>query len=244
MSEIFDVFLNFDLSVFEWVQSIQSGILNTIMVVITTLGDEGIIFITLGLVLMCTKKYRKAGLAVLISLLVMTVLNNVVLKDLFARVRPFYIFDLEGLMADKDVFLAAGKGERFNYFVEKVTAGIEKYPEFAAKWTETYEFPNLIDKLTSYSFPSGHTSSAFAAAIAVLWYDRKIGIPTTIFAALMGFSRIYVQVHYCSDVIAGVIVGIIYALIGVLIVKFLFPVLDKYVFQKLAQLVKSKKKAA
>lgn len=241
--EFFDAFLNFDLSVFEWVQGIQNSILTAIMVTITTLGDEGIIFIALGLILFCTKKYRKAGLAVLIALIVMSILNNVVLKDLFARVRPFYIFDLEGLMADKDVFLAAGKGERFDYFVERVTALIEKYPEFAAKWVDTYEFPNFVDKLTSYSFPSGHTSSAFAAAIAVLWYDKKIGIPTTILAALMGFSRIYVEVHYCSDVIAGAVVGIIYALIGVLIVKLVYPIIEKIFAAISAKLPKKEKKA-
>ena len=43
----------------------------------------------------------------------------------------------------------------------------------------------------------------------------------------MGFSRIYVEVHYCTDVIGGAIVGIIYALIGVMIAKILFPVVDK-----------------
>ncbi len=225
--DFFDAFLNFDLSVFEWVQSIHSPILTAIMTTITTLGEEGIIFIALGLVLFCTKKYRKAGMAVIVSLLVMAVLNNVVLKDIFARVRPFYIFDLDGLLADKEVFLAAGKGERFDYFVEKVTALIEKYPEFAQKWLDTYEFPNYVDKLTSFSFPSGHTSSAFAAGVAVLWYDRKIGIPATIFAAIMGFTRIYVEVHYCSDVLAGALVGIIYALIGVLIVKFTYPLVEK-----------------
>lgn len=225
--DFFDAFLNFDLSVFEWVQSIHSPILTAIMTTITTLGEEGIIFIALGLVLFCTKKYRKAGMAVIVSLIVMAVLNNVVLKDIFARVRPFYIFDLDGLLADKEVFLAAGKGERFDYFVEKVTALIEKYPEFAQKWLDTYEFPNYVDKLTSFSFPSGHTSSAFAAGVAVLWYDRKIGIPATIFAAIMGFTRIYVEVHYCSDVLAGALVGIIYALIGVLIVKFTYPLVEK-----------------
>lgn len=242
--EFFDAFLNFDLSVFAWVQSIYNSILTAVMVAITTLGDEGIIFIALGLILLVTKKYRKVGLTVLIALLVMTLLNNVILKDLFARVRPFYIFDLEGLMADKEVFLSAGKGERFDYFVERVTALIEKYPEFAAKWLDTYEFPNFVEKLTSYSFPSGHTSSAFAAAIAVLWYDRKIGIPTTILAFLMGFSRIYVGVHYCTDVIAGVVVGVIYALIGVLIVKLVYPFVEKAIEAVKAKLPKKEKKAA
>lgn len=227
--DFFDAFLNFDLSVFEWVQSIHTPILTAIMTTITTLGEEGIIFIALGLVLFCTKKYRKAGLAVIVSLLVMAVLNNVVLKDLFARVRPFYIFDLNGLLADKDVFIQAGKEDRFNYFVDRVTALLEKYPDFAQKWLNTYEFPYYVDKLTSFSFPSGHTSSAFAAGVAVLWYDKKIGIPATIFAAIMGFTRIYVEVHYCSDVLAGALVGIIYALIGVLIVKFIYPLVEKVI---------------
>ncbi len=194
----FDSFLDFDLSVFKWVQSIQSKVLNAVMVTITTLGDEGIIFILMALILLCTKKYRKAGFAMIIALLVMTLCNNVILKDILARSRPF------------------------NLFLENPG----KYPLWGGEGAE-YIFPELVHKPSSYSFPSGHTSSAFAAAIAVLWYDRKIGIPTTIFACLMGFSRIYVEVHYCTDVIAGMVVGIIYALIGVLIVKLTFTYFNK-----------------
>ena len=67
----------------------------------------------------------------------------------------------------------------------------------------------------------------FAAAIALLCCNRKWGIPVTIFAALMGFSRIYVEVHYCSDVLAGVVSGAICALVAMVIVKFLFPVVEK-----------------
>ncbi len=232
MAELFDVFLNFDLSVFQWIQSIQTGILNTIMVVITTLGDEGIFFIAMGLVLMCFKKHRKAGLALLVALLVMEVGNNLILKELIARPRPFYIFNPDAIPADHKYY-----AEIF----EKATAAVERLPELAARWVDTYRFPNLVHAPSSWSFPSGHTSSAFAAAFAVLWYNRKIGIPTVIFAALMGFSRIYVQVHYCTDVIAGVLVGFIYALIGVLIMKFLFPVIDKYVFSKIEEFIKNKK---
>ncbi len=232
MAEFFDVFLNFDLSVFQWIQSIQTGILNTIMVVITTLGDEGIFFIALGLILMCFKKHRKAGVAVLIALLVMEVGNNLILKELIARPRPFFIFNPDEIPLDH---------KNYAEIFEKATAAVERLPELAARWVDTYRFPNLVHAPSSWSFPSGHTSSAFAAAIAVLWYNRKIGIPTVVFAALMGFSRIYVQVHYCTDVIAGVLVGVVYALIGVLIVKFLFPVLDKYVFSKIEEAIKNKK---
>ena len=227
MDAIFDSFLSFDLGVFEWIQSIQSPILTSIMVVITTLGDEGIIFIAAGLVLFATKKYRKVGLAMLISLVVMLILNNLVLKEMLERVRPFYIFDLEGILADKQAFIDAGRLGKFDVMVEKIQALTEKYPEMAADWIAKYQYPDFVEKLTSFSFPSGHSSSAFAACAAILFLNRKIGIPAMVFAALMGFSRIYVEVHYCTDVIGGAIVGIIYAVIGVLIAKAVYPLVEK-----------------
>ena len=227
MDAIFDSFLSFDLGVFEWIQSIQNSILTSIMVIITTLGDEGIIFIAAGLVMFVTKKYRKIGLAMLISLVVMLILNNLVLKEMLERVRPFYIFDLEGLLADKQAFIDAGRLGKFDVMVEKITALTEKYPEMAAEWVSKYQYPDFVEKLTSFSFPSGHTSSAFAACAAILFLNKKIGIPAMVFAAIMGFSRIYVEVHYCTDVLGGAIVGIIYAVIGVLIAKALYPVVEK-----------------
>lgn len=208
MQAIFDSFLNFDLNVFQWIQSIQNEFLDALMVGITTLGNGGAFFIVLGLVLLFTKKYRKAGLAVVVALLVMLLCNDLFLKEFFARPRPFNLF--------------------------------ETNPEKYAFWGEKYIFPELISRPTSYSFPSGHTASAFAAAIALLWHNRKIGIPVTIFAALMGFSRIYVEVHYCTDVLAGVISGIICAFVAVLIVKFLFPVVEKG-FEKLSVKLKKSK---
>lgn len=240
MDAIFDSFLNFDLGVFEWIQSIQSPILTTIMVIITTLGDEGIIFIAAGLVLFVTKKYRKIGLAMLISLAVMVVLNNLVLKEMLERVRPFYIFDLEGLLADKQAFIDAGRLGKFDVMVEKITALTEKYPEMAAEWVAKYQYPDFVEKLTSFSFPSGHTSSAFAACAAVLFLNKKVGIPAMIFAALMGFSRIYVEVHYCTDVIGGAVVGIIYAIIGVLLAKALYPAVEKILANLKAKVLKKK----
>ena len=227
MDAIFDSFLSFDLGVFEWIQNIHSPILTSIMVIITTLGDEGIIFIVAGLVLFATKKYRKVGLAVLISLIVMLILNNLVLKELLERVRPFYIFNLDALLADKQAFIDAGRLGKFDVMVEKIQALTEKYPEMAAEWLSKYQYPDFVEKLTSFSFPSGHTSSAFAACAAMLFLNKKIGIPAIVFAAIMGFSRIYVEVHYCTDVLGGAIVGIIYAVIGVLVAKALYPFVEK-----------------
>ncbi|MDO4379518.1 MAG: phosphatase PAP2 family protein [Clostridia bacterium] len=208
MQTLFDPFLHFDLSVFQWVQTIHGGFLDKLMVIITSLGEGGIIFIAIALALLCTKKYRKAGVAIIVALLVMEVGNNLILKTLFARPRPFNL--------DPTVY---------------------------SWWHEVYKFPELVSRPTSYSFPSGHTSSAFAAAIALLWYDRKFGIPLTLFAAVMGFSRIYVEVHYCTDVLFGALVGIVYALIGVLIVNKLYPIVMPKIEKKIDDF-KEKRKAA
>ncbi len=208
MQSLFDPFLHFDLSVFQWVQTIHGGFLDKLMVVITTLGENGIIFIAIALALLCTKKYRKAGVAIIAALLVMEVGNNLILKTIFARPRPFNL--------DPTVY---------------------------SWWHEVYKFPDLVSRPTSYSFPSGHTSSAFAAGIALLWYDRKFGIPLTIFAAVMGFSRIYVEVHYCTDVLIGALVGVVYALIGVLIVNKLYPIVMPKIEKKIDE-IKEKRKAA
>ncbi len=59
------------------------------------------------------------------------------------------------------------------------------------------------------SFPSGHTSSA-AAWATFLWrrYGWKAGLPATLFATLVGFSRIQDRRHYLSDVLAGAVLGV------------------------------------
>lgn len=67
---------------------------------------------------------------------------------------------------------------------------------------------------TSYSFPSGHTFSAFAASISILLYSKKLGIPAVVLASSIAFSRMYLFFHYPTDVLAGIILGIIVALIS------------------------------
>ena len=146
MSGLFDVFTNFDLNVFHWVETAfntgNNKILDTIMYIITTLGDAGIIWIVLAVALMIPKKYRKCGMMMAGSLIIMLVLNNLVLKNLFQRPRPFLFFENNPL----------------------------------------YNFPDIVarDTLASssnptgyeYSFPSGHTTSSFAAVIPLFKRDK------------------------------------------------------------------------
>lgn len=66
----------------------------------------------------------------------------------------------------------------------------------------------LISRPSDFSFPSGHTCAAFACALILLWMlPRGQGIPFVILAALIGFSRLYLGVHYPSDVLGGFLVG-------------------------------------
>ena len=65
----------------------------------------------------------------------------------------------------------------------------------------------IIPPVGDPSFPSGHTSASFAAATAIYIINKKWGIIAYIFAAVMGFSRLYLGVHFPTDVLAGAVVG-------------------------------------
>lgn len=72
----------------------------------------------------------------------------------------------------------------------------------------------IIEAQSEASFPSGHTSSSFAAAVVIYCMcPKKIGIPALVLAALISVSRIYVGVHYTTDVLAGALVGTAIALV-------------------------------
>lgn len=68
----------------------------------------------------------------------------------------------------------------------------------------------LIAKPTDFSFPSGHTTASFAVALVMLrMLPKKIGIPAVVLAALVAFSRLYLGVHYPTDVLAGFVVALV-----------------------------------
>lgn len=72
---------------------------------------------------------------------------------------------------------------------------------------------------SGYSFPSGHSCSSFAAATVIFMRNKKLGIFALVVASLVAFSRLYNYVHFPSDVICGIILGIICAVVTVYVFR-------------------------
>lgn len=65
----------------------------------------------------------------------------------------------------------------------------------------------LIARPGDFSFPSGHTGASFAAASALYFRKSRFWIPALILSVLIAFSRLYLYVHFPSDVLAGAVLG-------------------------------------
>lgn len=162
--------MNFEWGILNFIQShLRNDVLDFIMPLITKLGDGGILWICLSLILILFRKTRKAGIAMAASLILEVLCCNSILKPFVARPRPC-----------------------------DVNTAVQL----------------LVPRPTDYSFPSGHTGASFAAASALLFGKNRLWIPSLIAAIFIGFSRLYLYVHYPSDVLAGALIGIMLGWLG------------------------------
>ena len=148
-------------------QNIHNPVLDKIMIVLSTIGDAGLLWIGVAILLICMKKYRKCGLQVAAAMLLTFIVGNLILKNMIHRDRPCWI--------DPSITL-------------------------------------LVKSPSDFSFPSGHSMNGFTASVSILLCDKKLGIPAVILAAAIAFSRLYNFVHFPTDVIAGIVIGIVSAL--------------------------------
>ena len=148
-------------------QELHNPILDAIMVFITKLGDDGLLWIGIGVICLFFRKHRKMGMQVLLSMLFTYIIGNLILKNVFARPRP----------CDIDTTIAM-----------------------------------LISRPHGHSFPSGHSMNGMVAATALFLNNKKIGIPALILAVLIGFSRMYLFVHFPTDVLGGFVIAVLVAL--------------------------------
>ncbi|MCM1159422.1 MAG: phosphatase PAP2 family protein [Bacteroidales bacterium] len=81
----------------------------------------------------------------------------------------------------------------------------------------------LVDKLKDYSFPSGHTMAVFEffAVICAMPVKKGYKAAAGIFALLMAFSRLYLYVHFPSDVLMGMVLGTLFGMMGCSIITML-----------------------
>lgn len=168
----------FELQLLDWIQAnLRCGFLDAVLGALTHLGDGGIFWIILTLLFLILPKTRKAGAAMAISLALESLLCNVLLKPLVARVRPYEINTAVRLLlrAPKD-----------------------------------------------FSFPSGHTGIAFAGAAAMGFARARGRVPALVLASVIGVSRLYLYVHYPTDVLAGAALGVLTGALGVWLVR-LYP---------------------
>lgn len=133
--------------------------LDSLMIKCSSLGDGGIIWIAISFLLICYKKYRQAGVLILVGLIMGVLIGNCLLKNIICRPRPCWI--------NRAVSL-------------------------------------LIPIPYDYSFPSCHTMSSFIAAAVLLHTDIMFAYPAFLLASVIAFSRLYLYVHYPSDIIGGI----------------------------------------
>ena len=173
---------NIDFSILYWIQeNLRCAFLDVVLPFLTTLCNNGEIWIACGIALLFFKKYRRYGIFLLVALLLGSLIGNEIIKPLVARVRPCNAVSL---------------------------------------------LPDMLVKVpSSYSFPSGHTVSSVVGATVLTRANKKFGFAAIPVAALIAFSRLYVFVHFPTDVLVGAILGFA---IGFACVTFGNKLFDRY----------------
>lgn len=96
---------------------------------------------------------------------------------------------------------------------------LKKIFERPRPYTVNPDITLVIDKLSSFSFPSGHSRCAVECAVSIYANNKKWGIAAIVVAVLTCLSRMYLYVHYPTDVLAGAALGVIDGLLAIFIVK-------------------------
>ena len=152
---------------------------------ISYFGDHGYFFIALVILLLVFRRTRKTGIVLALGMIIGALFNNVILKNLIARPRPY-----------------------------------DEVEEFRNMWLAHSKI-----KMNSYSFPSGHTSTASVIGVGLfIMLNKKYSWAFLLIPLLMGWSRITLFVHYPSDVLFGLIVGSISIVSGYLLSKLVFKI--------------------
>lgn len=80
----------------------------------------------------------------------------------------------------------------------------------------------LVERLSSYSFPSGHTASAFTLAFTFFFAKNKYAKFILVYATIMAFTRLYLYVHFPTDILAGILIGCLNGYLACILVNKLY----------------------
>lgn len=190
-------FYNFDIACFGFFENIRSGIANFIAMLFTSLGDE--IFVIL--------------FAVMGLVLIMFKRTR---KYGFAIVFAIIIGTLVTNVVLKPMFMRV---RPYN-----TLQGVDKIMDW-------YRSSGMLSE-SDFCFPSGHTTGATEIGVVLCmlhWNSKKKGIAWIfpLIAVIVGFSRVYLVVHYATDVIASFVIGIIAAILGYYLAKLVCLILRK-----------------
>lgn len=177
--------MQWEIDFLKWIDNTFHGsdFINQLIKYFSVLNDVGLLWIIIGIILVITKKYRKIGILFLISILVGWIINDLLLKNIIGRPRPF---EKDNQLSDF-VYSMFIRNDSLG-FLNNITGG---------------KVPSL-----GKSMPSGHSYISFNAAVFLFMTNKKkFGIPALIVATLTALSRLYLCVHYPSDVLVGSLLG-------------------------------------
>ena len=208
-----------DLAILDFIRAhMTSPLGDRIMPIITMLGDNGIIWIIMAAILLLFKRTRKLGAAMAIALVIDVICCNFIIKPLVARVRPFDVKTAVDLIiaAPGDYSFPSGHTAAAFAAFSALFFGSKKLTGSASSFIGM----NVQDDLSKHNgsiAPVGVQAlsySEFSSAKKPALSLQNLWIPVLIIAMLIAASRLYLYVHYPTDVIAGAALGIIFGFIG------------------------------
>ncbi len=109
-----------------------------------------------------------------------------------------------------------------NFLIKPLVGRIRPYDNI--DWSPLKSAADLLIKApTDPSFPSGHTTACVETAFAIFFCNKKWGTVALVAAALVAFSRMYLYVHYFTDILGGIVIGTCAAIAAYFIVKAIWP---------------------
>lgn len=190
------------------IQGLHADWLTPILKFICDITMHGELWIAIAIVLTIYPKTRKVGFTMMCAMILGSITADFILKPLIQRPRPFQQFLENGWIVTE----INEEGKQMVVFVNKATLGFDFY----------------IKKIPSdWSFPSGHSVCGFAASTALFTRNKKAAIPAYIVASVIAFGRLYLFVHFPTDVITGICIGVFGGIISFFIVNAIYKKLGK-----------------